>query len=382
MRGETEPGELPEFDMARRRRKIRTALEEAGIDTLIVTSAVNIRYLTGFTGSAGILVVGAGELTLVTDGRYAEQAFAEIAAARAQGPVVLEVVDSGDRSEVVSSLAPRGSTVGLEAPHVSWEQARTMTTQWLPHCSVVATSGLVEGIRRVKDRGEIARIAAAARIVDRALAEMAGDLVSGPSEREFALVLDRRIIELGAQGTAFDTIVASGPNASRPHHRPTDRAIGTGTGTEVETVIVDVGAIVDGYRSDMTRTFLVGEGDPADSEPGAMFETVLAANAAGVAAVRAGVPGREVDVAAREVIEREGMGDLFVHGVGHGLGLDIHEAPMLRGHDAPLEEGEVVTVEPGVYRSGLGGVRIEDTVVVTSEGCEVLTSSPREAGVT
>ncbi len=374
--------DLPEFDMARRRRGIRAALDEAGIDILIVTSAVNIRYLTGFTGSAGILVVGPVEFTLVTDGRYAEQAFDEIAAARTQGPVVLEVVDSSDQSEVVAGLSPRGATVGLEAAHVSWARARTISTEWLPHCSVLPTSGLVEELRRVKDAGEVARIATAARIVDRALAEVVGELTSGRSERDIARLLDRRIVELGAEGTAFDTIVASGPNAARPHHRPSERIVGASPATdEPETVIIDVGATVQGYRSDMTRTFLVGVGGPTASTP-SMYDAVLAANTAGVDAVRPGVTGRQVDTAARSVIEGEGMGDLFVHGVGHGVGLDIHEAPMLRNDDRPLREGEVVTVEPGVYRSGLGGVRIEDTVVVTSEGCEILTSSPRDPDVT
>ncbi len=212
--------------MARRRGGVLNALEEAGIDFLIVTSGVNIRYLTGFTGSAGSLVVSPSEFTLVTDGRYAEQASEEITPARAQGPVVLEVVDSSDQSGVIASLVPRGSRVGLEAPHVSWARARTISGEWLPHCSVVPTSDLVEGIRRVKDRGEVARIAAAARIVDRALAEVAGELVSRPTERDFALLLDRRMVDLGADGTAFETIVASGPNAARPHHRPSGRVIG------------------------------------------------------------------------------------------------------------------------------------------------------------
>ena len=202
------------------------------------------------------------------------------------------------------------------------------------------------------------------------MAEVRCELSQNPTEQQFRVLLDRAIIDAGADDLSFPTIVASGPNAARPHHVPSDRAIGAG-----DLVIVDVGALVDGYHSDMTRTFSIGE--PAAGAK-AMIDAVMSAHAAGCAALGPGVTGDDIDRSARDVIAAANFGQEFTHGVGHGLGLLIHEDPFLLGSSVPLRVGQVVTVEPGVYRSGVGGVRIEDTLLVTEQGCRPLTHSPKD----
>jgi Xaa-Pro aminopeptidase len=225
----------------------------------------------------------------------------------------------------------------------------------------------------VKDTGELARMARAAAMADTALGEVLPMLESRESEHAVALALDTAMRRLGAQDRAFETIVASGPNAAKPHARPGDRPLTAG-----DTVVVDFGAVFDGYRSDMTRTFCVG-GDPPDPLAH-MVEVVTRAQAEGLAAVRAGATGADVDRACRDVIVEAGWGDAFVHGTGHGVGLDIHEAPAVGpGSTAILSPGVVVTVEPGVYLAGIGGARVEDTVVVTTGPCRPLTAFPKDA---
>jgi len=219
----------------------------------------------------------------------------------------------------------------------------------------------------------VARIEAACAIADAALAEVAPMLEDGPTEQAFALALDTEMRRQGADDISFDTIVAAGPNGSRPHHSPSDRGIERG-----DLVVIDFGALVDGYHSDMTRTIAVGGPAALDETQTRMLEVVRASQAAGVAAVAAGVSTKEVDAACRSVIAEAGWGDAFVHGTGHGVGLDIHEEPRVSTvTDAMLAPGHVVTVEPGVYLPGHGGVRIEDTVVVTRSGCRTLTRAPK-----
>jgi Xaa-Pro aminopeptidase len=236
----------------------------------------------------------------------------------------------------------------------------------------VPTSGVVEAERRVKDDEEIEAMARACRIADEALAEVAPLLGTGVTEAHVRNQLELRMRELGASGPSYDTIVATGPrNAALPHHRPTDTLIEHG-----HTVIIDVGALVDGYHSDMTRTVVVGE---PSSEQAELLAVVTEAEAAGVAAVRAGVSAAAVDAACREVIGRAGWGEHFSHGTGHGVGLLIHEAPWLNAASTDvLTEGAVVTVEPGVYRFPSGGARVEDAVLVTADGCRPLTKTPKD----
>jgi len=359
---------LPPMDVAGRTDRLRALLEEEGVDALLVTSLTNVRYLTGFTGSAGVLVVTAADALLVTDGRYTEQAADQLASSGA--PARLEITATEQRRVVTDALAGAGR-IGLEAEHVTWAAQRRYVQEWFADQALVPTSGLVERLRRWKDAGELARMEAAAAVADTALAELRPGLLDGPTEAEFALELDATMRRLGATRPSFETIVASGPNGARPHARPSGRRITPG-----DLVVLDFGAVVDGYCSDMTRTVAVGE---VDATAARMLEVVTAAQAAGVAAVAPDVAATAVDAACREVIADAGWADAFTHGTGHGVGLDIHEAPRVGStSDAVLGPGDVVTVEPGVYLPGHGGVRVEDTVVVTPEGCRPLTHSTKD----
>jgi Xaa-Pro aminopeptidase len=363
--------ELTPMDVSGRLGRLRGSMSTAGVEALLVTHLTNIRYLTGFTGSAALLAVAPNGATLVTDGRYQDQAPREIEASGA--PVEVGVSSEAQREMIAAALAG-SDRVGLEAEHVSWAAHGRYSGTWFPGIELVATNGLVEALRLVKDAGEVARIRAACDIADRALAEVRPRLDEAPTEREFGLELDATMRRFGASDTSFETIVASGPNGAMPHARPGDRRIGRG-----DLVVIDFGALVDGYCSDMTRTIMVGEPSPTQAR---MLEVVLASQAAGVGAVRAGAPASDVDAACRAVIDDAGWGDAFTHGTGHGVGLDIHEAPRVaRTSDATLAAGQVVTVEPGVYLSEHGGVRIEDTVVVTDDGAEPLTLTPKLTSV-
>lgn len=362
---------LPAMDLPARLRRLQARFDGAEVDALLVTDLLNVRYLTGFSGSAALLVVTADGLTLVTDGRYAEQAPLEASAAGAE--VDVRVTGSGQR-EVVVGLLSSVRRIGLEAEHVTWAQQRRYAEEWLADVTVVPTEGLVAGLREVKDEGEVARLAAAAAVADAALETVRPMLLEQPGEAEVALALDSEMRRLGASGPSFETIVASGPNGARPHARPSSRRIVAG-----DLVVTDFGALVDGYHSDMTRTHAVGEVDATQQR---MLDVVAASQAAGVAAVRAGATVEQVDRACRAVIEEAGWGDAFLHGTGHGVGLEIHEAPRVSSAvAATLAAGHVVTVEPGVYLPEHGGVRIEDTVVVTAEGCDVITLAPKTAAV-
>jgi len=369
------------MDVAGRIDRLRAAMlaeredaagEGGPLEALVVTSLTNIRYLTGFAGSAGLLFVLGDGNVLVTDGRYAEQSVGQIAAAGAD--VAVEVAPTARQAEVCAGLVRRGGAtrVGLEASHVSWARQQAMASKWFPGVELVPTLGLVEGLRRAKDIGELARVARAAAIADRALASVVDQLEDRPTEAAFGLALDTEMRRLGAAGPSFETIVASGPNAAMPHHRPSGRRIEAG-----EPVVLDFGALCDGYCSDITRTVWVG--DLADPELAAVVRVVTEAQAAGVAAVAAGVACAEVDRVCREVIGSAGWGEQFVHGTGHGVGLDIHEAPSVAATSTDtLAIGHVVTVEPGVYLPGRGGVRVEDTVAVTATGRTPLTNAPKE----
>jgi len=360
------------MEVASRIPRLLESLAGAGCDGLLVTSLTNIRYLTGFTGSAGMLMVTAAGATLTTDGRYRTQAAEQLEGAGVGASI--EIGPPADQNAALATVARRlggRPNVGLEAGSITWAAKRNLETV-MAGAELVATAGLVESLRRVKDGGEQDRIEAAAAIADAALAEVVGMARDGRTESELALALDTAMRRLGAHSSAFETIVAAGPNGAKPHARPTSRPIRPG-----EMVVIDFGATVDGYRSDMTRTVCFGP--PAGSEARRMYEVVLASQAAGVAAVRPGLEAAEVDRACRSVIAEAGWADFFVHGTGHGVGIDIHEAPAVSATSTDtLEEASVVTVEPGVYLPGEGGVRIEDTVVVTAEGCRALTRYPKD----
>jgi len=362
---------LPPMDVAARGSRLRTRLGEDVGDALLVTRLPNVRYLTSFTGSAGLLLVGPDELVLVTDGRYAAQARAQLDTAGVRARV--EIATAGEQLAVLADLVAPFGRLGLEAHGVTWAQQRAFVAAF-DGVELVPTEDVVEGPRAVKEPGEVARIRAACAIADDALAATLPMLADGPTERDFALSLEIEMRRRGASGTSFDTIVASGPNGALPHARPSDRRVERG-----ELVVIDFGCIVDGYCSDMTRTVSVG--DPGPDARG-LWELVRASQEAGRAAVVAGVACADVDRASREVIEAAGFGDAFSHGTGHGVGLEIHEAPRVaKAASGTLGSGVVVTVEPGVYLPGVGGVRIEDTVVVTDTGADALTSFPKQLSI-
>ncbi len=361
---------MPPLEIAGRCARVRVRFEQA--DVLLVSDLTNVRWLTGFTGSNGWVVLSPDEVVLVTDGRYGDQATAELEQAGVEGRVLVGLSSGAIFDTIAGEVAPFAS-VGFESGHVTYEQFQRY--QGLFKATLVPVGGVVEAERRQKDAGEIARMAEACRIADAALADVIGrSPLAGRTEAAVRNELEIRMRELGASGPSYDTIVATGPiNAARPHHRPTNTVIEPG-----HTVIIDVGALYDGYHSDMTRTFYVG-GDPTPQQT-ELYEVVLSAQRAGVAAVEAGISTSELDAVCRDAIAEAGFGEWFSHGTGHGVGLLIHEDPFInRTGDLKLQVGDVVTVEPGVYREGFGGIRVEDLVVVTDNGCRVLTASPKDS---
>ncbi len=356
---------LPALLVTDRLPAVRSAMIAHTLDALVVSERSNIRWLTGFRGSSGVVLVTAEDLVVFTDGRYTQQAPLELAAAQCPG----RVERSSALERDVAAQLKSTMTVGLESRAVRWAELLRWE-QVLPSPPVPVPS-LIEELRAVKDEAELARIGAAAAITDQALAQCLEHLVGGTSERDFAERLNDRMRALGANGPAYETIVASGPNAAHPHARPSDRAFCDG-----DLVIVDVGAVVDGYRSDMTRTFVIGNEPVGQTRQ--LLEVVIAAQKAGLATVAPGCEARAVDRACRQVIDEAGFGELFAHGTGHGVGLDIHELPSINHASAAiLQPGSVLTVEPGVYLPSVGGVRVEDLVVVTETGCRPLTFSPQ-----
>ena len=334
--------------------RLRATLEEP----LLVSNAVNIQYLVGFASSNAALLVEPDRTQLFSDFRYAD-------AARAVEGV--EFVET-KRSLFASLGELLDGRIGFEADAVSYASWETLSAAGL---DLVPRRGLVEALRAVKDDGELDAIRRAGEITSEAFARFAEERFVGRTERELAWRLDELFRELGAHASAFETIVASGPNGARPHARPTDREIGAG-----ETVVIDAGAMVDGYNADCTRTFATG---PLPGELTDAYAATLEGQLAGLEAVRAGVTGVDADGAARERIDAAGLGERFGHGLGHGVGLEVHEAPRLsRESTDTLAAGNVATVEPGVYLEGLGGIRIEDLVIVREDGAEVLTSSTKD----
>ena len=340
---------------------------------LIVSSSVNMRYLTGFTGSAGVLICRIDGSVLVTDGRYVEQAQAQIRDSGAAVRIVEARTAAATLDAVVAELA-HDAKIRCESADLTVDAyARYVSALGR---ELIPLSGLVEEQRRSKNEAEIERIAFAAHAADKALADARDLLVRSMSEpiteRDVRDELEYRMRRYGADGPSYETIVATGANAARPHHRPTDQQL-----TEGDSVVIDVGGLVDGYHSDMTRTYLLGEVDPVLQT---MLDVVTEAQSRGVAAVRAGELPSEIDRICRTIIAEAGFGAEFVHGTGHGVGLNIHESPWLRAQsNEPLRDGEVVTVEPGVYRVGLGGVRIEDLLLVRAAGSTTLTHTPKDS---
>jgi Xaa-Pro aminopeptidase len=340
---------------ARRLERLQAQLEEP----LLVSSLVNVRYLTGLASSNAALLLEGGKSYLYTDFRYLDRA-------RSLGSVD-EVVQVP--RDVYASLAGLlHGTIGFEPDWLSYERYSALAAAGL---DLVPRKGLVEAMRAVKDPGELDAIRRAASVANEAYETLAREPFAGRTERELAWRMESLLHELGGEEVAFSVIVAAGPTGGSPHAVPGERRVGTG-----ETIVVDAGCRVDGYCSDCTRTFVSGE-LPGDLRRA--YDVVRRAQEVGLAAVRAGADSAAVDRAARDVVEAEGLGDAFGHGLGHGVGLDVHEAPWLNAEwPSALAAGNVVTVEPGVYLPGRGGVRIEDLVVVEDDGAEVLTSFTKE----
>jgi Xaa-Pro aminopeptidase len=348
-----------------RRARLAALVADQGADAALVTRLVNVRYLTGLASSnAALLVRADGTAVLATDGRYAGTA--------ARVCPELECVVDRDTSGALGSRAT--GRLAFEAHDVTVEAHRALDER-LDDVELVPLGHAVEKLRRVKDEEEIALLREACAITDRAFDAVLPFIRPGRTEREVAIVLERSMVDLGAERPAFASIVASGPNGAIPHHVPGSRAIESG-----DFVTMDFGALYGGYHADMTRTVAVGPAAARSAEGmREIYELVAAAQRAGVEAACPEAPAKDVDAAARDLIAAAGYAEEFPHGLGHGVGLEIHEAPLL-GHDktGKLTDRVPITVEPGVYLPGRGGVRIEDTLVVRTDGAELLTKTTKE----
>jgi Xaa-Pro aminopeptidase len=333
-------------------------LREKLDDPLLVTDPVNVRYLSGFESTNAALLVDDARVRLFADFRYAET-----------GRRVPGVEFAETKRNVLADLAEQLSgRIAFEARSVTYAGYETLAAGGL---ELVPTRGLVEGLRKVKEAAELDAIRRAAAIADAAFARLAQERFVGRTEREVAWRMEELLHAEGAHGLSFPVVVAAGVTGATPHAKPGDRRIEAG-----ETVVVDAGAVLDGYCSDCTRTFATGR---LPEELDRAYRICLEAQLAGLGTVRAGVGGAEADAAARNVIEAAGYGEAFGHGLGHGIGLAVHEEPVLRKESTDvLEPANVVSVEPGIYLAGLGGIRIEDLVVVTDDGAEVLTPFTKE----
>jgi Xaa-Pro aminopeptidase len=349
---------------AKRLVAVQRALKLRKLDGLIVTSLYDIRWLTGFTGSNATVLVTRDAIAFATDGRYGEQAVNQTGIE----PLVYRTAAQQDQQLAAACDGLR--RVGVDPDETSWSQLNRTKEQWCPGAEVVATSGIFAALRAIKDADELKLIKRCVAIADEALAHCAPMLLERPTERDVADALEREMKRLGADGPGYGTLVASGPNGAMPHHHPNHRIIDQG-----DLVIIDVGAELDGYRSDMTRTFCIGRPNKQQQR---FFDATIASQAAGVAALADGVPTVDVDRACRAELKARRLNQYFITGTGHSLGLVIHEHPFIGSTSTwTLRRRNVVTVEPGVYVGGVGGVRIEDLCLVTAQGCEVLTQSPK-----
>jgi Xaa-Pro aminopeptidase len=355
---------MPEIHAARRERA-QQQIAMAGADAALITSGPNVRYLTGLASSnAALLLAADGTAVLATDSRYA-------LAAERDCPDVELITERFIERRLAAEMPPRGlRAVAFEAHEMSVERHAELAAK-AEGVNLVPFGRKIEELRTVKDPSELELIATACRITCQALADLFSLIRPGLTERQLAAALDTRMAELGAARPAFDTIVASGPNGAIPHHAPTDRPMRRG-----DLITMDFGAEYGGYHADMTRTVALGEPAGWQRE---IYELVAAAQRAGLDAARPGADVGDVDAAARDLIRDAGHGDHFQHGLGHGVGLEVHEAPMLGyGRTGKLASRIPVTVEPGVYLPGRGGVRIEDVLVVGADGTGLLTTTTRE----
>lgn len=359
-----------------RTKRLAALLGEHELDVLLVSEPVNLRYLTGFTGTNGLALLAASadaQQWFLTDFRYATQSAEQVPDSYDRKVVQLDLLEAAAR---LLAEQGGGGRLGFDDGALSVKQHRRLNELLPAGWESIPAAGLVEGLRELKDAAELQRIRAAAELADEALRGLLETGLAGRSELDVAIDLELRMRRLGASAPSFPSIVAAGPHSALPHAEAREVAIPRDT-----LVTIDWGALLDGYCSDCTRTFATGERLPEEDRE--IYELVLHAQRAGVAAVRPGPSGRAVDAVAREVIELAGHGEHFGHGLGHGVGLEVHEAPRLSrtAAEQPLRAGHVVTVEPGVYIPGRIGVRIEDLLAVTEDGNVVLNGLPKELTV-
>ena len=353
---------------------LRERIAELGLDAIVITHPSNRYYLTGYTGddippneSGGHVIVTADRAVLVTSTVNSEQARQQ-----ASGFEVFDRVYGLTEADATLFTEMGVRRVGFEDKAILYQDHRTLTERLGDGVELVPVGTLVDDMRVIKTSDEITKIARAIEVTDRAFEQVAATIQAGDRERDIAWRLESAMRELGASGPSFPTIVASGPNAALPHHEPGDRQIQPG-----EPIVIDMGARVDGYCADLTRTVWVGEPDSRLRE---IYPIVLRALEAAEAGLRAGITGREGDALARDVIEQAGYGEAFGHSLGHGVGVRVHEGPALsKRNEEPLPAGSVVTIEPGIYIPGWGGVRIEDVGVLEDKGIRILTRAAKRS---
>jgi Xaa-Pro aminopeptidase len=359
------------MDVASRHKKLLKVLKEKKLDAFVTSNLTNIRYLTGFSGSAAMLAIRkkAPYGLLTTDSRYDIQSRLELE--KAGVPFDIHVSNPAGQLEEIAKFLSPAKSAAFEAEHVSWAFLKTLK-KYLKPIGLVASSTLVEELRAIKDPGEISRIHMACWIADQAFEVIKEQLKEGLTEFEVAVELKHQMMLFGSYKESFDPIVASGPNAALPHAKPGPRKIKRG-----ELIVFDFGASYDGYASDMTRTISIGE--PKKKELLKIYEITLAAQNEGLKAVAPKVSSGAIDGICRNYIEDNGYGANFNHSTGHGIGLEVHELPWVSSRvSTVLQPGHVITVEPGIYLEDVGGVRIEDTLAVGTQGPEILTQSSKE----
>ncbi len=347
-------------------KRLRETFNDSRIDGILLRTGSNLRYISGYSGSNGLCYVGREDAWFFTDFRYKTQSAAEV---NNMNIIVPEEGDLFAALEKSGCILP-GTTVGFEGNRLSYEEAEKMIAMF-PKTVFKNTAMLMEELASVKEAEELDALREAARISDAAFARLLDDIRPGITERQLDAKLSFIMKSLGSERDSFDTIVASGPNSARPHHKPTERVLQKG-----DFVTIDFGAMSRGYHGDVTRTVCLGKADAKQRE---IYTIVQDAQMTALKGIRAGLTGKAVDAMSRDLIAAKGYGDYFGHGLGHGLGLEIHAEPRLSPkYDKVLKPNQVVTVEPGIYLPGWGGVRIEDDVIVTETGCEIITASPRD----
>lgn len=345
--------------------QIKKEVGKRKLDAMIFTDLINIRYLAGYSGSSGMLLVTPRSADFLTDFRYKEQSTREVKGARV-------TIITTSLMEEMSHLQAfvKAKSIGIEEQNLTFSQFRQLE-RMAPKKKFVPVSNLAEELRRIKSSAEIQKIAKAAGIADQAFARIVRFIKPGMTERTIAAQLDHTLKLLGSSNPSFDSIVGSGPNGALPHAKPGERKVRKG-----DFIVLDFGAIYQGYHSDMTRTVLLGK--PTEKHQ-KIYDIVARAQMTGLKTVRAGIKGLEADRAARQVIDGAGYGKYYGHGLGHGVGLEVHESPnMGMRSENILPVNSIVTVEPGIYLPGWGGVRIEDLVAVTAKGCRILTHSTKK----